>query len=69
AARLTGQTDINGDAGTDYGPYIQKIPTNQFNDSNAVTIGAAAPGNDATGWYFNTSTGAFHADTADHADL
>ena len=72
-ARLTGTTDISGaTTGTDYGPYIQKIPTNQFSDSNDVVLGTTDPAPvDATkGWYFNTSTGAFHAcDSTEHRDL
>jgi general secretion pathway protein G len=66
---LTGQTDIAGAVGTDYGPYVQKIPTNQFNDDDTVRIDGAAPGAATDGWQFNTTTGAFHADTAAHAAL
>jgi len=62
-AAMTGQTDIAGDAGTDYGPYIQKIPTNQFNDLNTIDVsGTGAIGDDSHGWDFNPTTGAFHAD-------
>jgi len=68
---LTGQTDIDGNVGNDYGPYIQKIPTNQFNDLATVEIeaGTAGLGNGSHGWHFDTTTGAFHADDADHDDL
>jgi len=55
-----------------YGPYIQKIPTNQFNDSADIATGTAdpAPPSATIGWYFNTATGAFNAcDTAAHAEL
>jgi general secretion pathway protein G len=72
ARRMTTQTNISGAAGSDYGPYIQKIPTNQFSDSNDVVLGTADPAaiDASKGWYFNTSTGAFHAcDTAEHRDL
>jgi len=70
-AALTGPTDIAGAVGTTYGPYVQKIPTNQFNnlatiEEEAVDTGLGA-GN--CGWHFNTATGAFHADTADHVAL
>jgi len=46
-----------------YGPYLQKIPTNPWNDSAVVTEGAVNPiaGTD-TGWFFNTVTGHFQAD-------
>jgi len=65
---LTAQTDIAGDAGTDYGPYIQKVPTNQFNDLDTIEIeaGVAGLGGGNAGWHFDSLTGAFHADTADH---
>jgi len=83
---LTGYTTINGVVTTDsdpnsYGPYLQKIPTNQFNDKNTVqkdnrfndknTVeqGVGAPGGNDNGWYFNTTTGAFHADTDLHVSL
>jgi len=72
ARRMTTQTDITGAVGSDYGPYIQKIPTNQFSDSNDVVLGTADPAavDSTKGWYFNTSPGAFHAcDTAEHVDL
>ena len=35
-AQMTGQTDITGAVGTDYGPYIQKVPTNQFNNDDTL---------------------------------
>jgi len=68
-AALTGQTDIFGEAGVTYGPYVQKIPTNQFNDNAVVRIDGAAAGAGTDGWRFDTGTGAFHADTAAHAAL
>jgi general secretion pathway protein G len=73
---LTLVTLIDGSvvaAGTadSYGPYIQKIPTNQFNDDSSIRIeaGVSTAGAGTQGWVFNTDTGAFHADTADHAAL
>jgi len=66
---LTGQTDIAGAVGTDYGPYLQKIPTNQFSDLDTVNFDGTL-GDGSHGWEFNTTTGAFHADdTAAHAAL
>jgi len=66
---MTGQTNIAGAVGTDYGPYLQKIPTNPFNDSDVITENGTL-GDDSGGWEFNTTTGAFHADdTAAHAAL
>ena len=71
-ASLTGQTDIYGAVGTTYGPYMQKIPSNQFLDvtiADVVRVDGAAPGAETDGWQFNTTTGAFHADTVAHAAL
>jgi len=70
-ASLTGQTDIYGVVGTDYGPYIQKVPTNQFNDLATIQeeAGTTGLGLGNTGWHFNTSNGQFHADTDDHVGL
>ncbi|MCX5632208.1 MAG: prepilin-type N-terminal cleavage/methylation domain-containing protein [Phycisphaerae bacterium] len=47
-----------------YGPYLQQIPKNPFNDFSTVTEGATTPASATglTGWYFNTTTGAFNAD-------
>ena len=69
---LTGKTDIAGAVSTDandYGPYIQQIPTNQFVNLSTIQEGTGSPGGGSHGWYFNTSTGAFHADDDDHTDL
>jgi len=69
---LTGQTDVAGNvwaAGDAYGPYLQKIPTNQFTDDDTVGFDGTA-GDASNGWEFDTTTGAFHADdTAAHAAL
>ncbi len=73
---LIGYTDIDGAVAAGpgdniYGPYVQKIPTNSFN--NLATIEEEAVdtglGGGNCGWHFNNVTGAFHADTADHVDL
>ena len=66
--RLISQTDIDGNAGTDYGPYMQRIPINPFNNFNTVRIDGAAAGANIDGWRFDTTTGAFQADdSAVHA--
>ena len=65
-ASLTGQTDIYGATGTDYGPYLQKIPTNPFNTKDGIEEGTSTPsGSTTNGWYFNTNTGAFNANDND----
>ena len=67
---MTQYTDVDGvlavtqapGAGV-YGPYIQKIPTNPWNDLDSVTEAATDPGIAGNaGWFFNTTTGAFRAD-------
>ena len=68
-ASMTGTTDIFGETPGQYGPYLQKVPTNQFNNLSSIRIDGAAPGAATDGWQFNTTTGAFHADTAAHAAL
>lgn len=71
AASLTGQTNIFGAVGTDYGPYLQKVPMNQFNNLDTIQIeaGTAGLGGGSHGWHFDTSTGAFHADDDAHVAL
>lgn len=64
--QMTGYTDIDGvvmaAAGPNiYGPYIQQVPLNQFNDDNDVTLSPPI-GNDGGGWEYNETTGAIHAD-------
>jgi len=52
-----------------YGPYLQKMPTNPFDDSVDITAGAGSP-DLSGGWYYNATTGAFNAnDSAEHAGL
>ncbi len=71
---LISYTDINGVAQVGpganiYGPYLQKAPTNQFNNFNTIQQDNSAPGGNDSGWNFNTGTGAFHADTTLHIAL
>ena len=66
-AALTGLTDVDGnvaeEAGPDvYGPYVQKIPTNLFNDLNTIRQDGAAAGANSHGWRLDMSSGAFQAD-------
>jgi general secretion pathway protein G len=77
---LTGYTNVSGaivaqgTAGS-YGPYLQKIPSNQFAPTtiaNVVDIGTTDPAAASAtgGWFFNTSTGKFMAvDTVAHLSL
>ena len=72
---MTGYTNIAGvvQAGPGanvYGPYLQQIPTNPFNDLSAIREDGAAAGANSDGWRFDTTTGAFQADdSAAHAAL
>ena len=76
-AQMTGQTDITGAVGTAYGPYIQKVPTNQFN--NLATLdNTGTIGDNVGGWEYDQATGAINADDnydqdgvagPDHANL
>jgi len=45
-----------------YGPYIQKIPTNPWNDFDTVRTDGAAAGANTDGWRFDSTISAFHAD-------
>jgi general secretion pathway protein G len=76
--RMTQYTDIAGTVNATktvvfcYGPYLQKVPTNQFNDRNDIRVEAAAStaGANTDGWTLNSGTGAFQADdSAAHAAL
>ena len=67
-----GEVMPDGGDAADYpfGPYLQAFPTNGFvsgdaNDPIAVSFGTAdpAPGDGLTGWYFNTDTGKFSANS------
>mgnify|MGYP001566831248 CR=1 FL=1 len=70
AGAMTAQTDIYGAVGIDYGPYLQKLPTNQFTNKATVNTAGGVLGDDSHGWEFNPATGAFHADdSAAHAAL
>ncbi len=61
--RMTSKTTIAGvvDAAGAYGPYLQQIPKNPFNDLITVNSDGTL-GDNGHGWEFNTTTGAFVAD-------
>jgi len=69
---ISGNTQATKDATFCYGPYLQKIPTNQFTDLNTVDVDGTA-GDGSHGWYLNSTTGAFNADdsggTPPHSQL
>ena len=74
--QMTGFTDIDGvvmaAAGLNiYGPYVQKVPLNQFNDDDTVQNDGTI-GNDSGGWEYTEVTGAIYADDSydpNHANL
>ena len=72
---LTSKTDFSGAVGTGvthiYGPYLQKFPTNPYvTGGDSVETGTAAPGvGPESGWYYNTTSGAFAPDDADHSTM
>ena len=76
---MTMYTDIDGNTNatkTDvfkYGPYLQKVPTNPFNDDDTIEVDGATVGDDGGGWNYNSTTGDFRADdstdSAKHAQL
>ncbi len=64
-AQMTAGTDVNGNPGTDFGPYLQRIPNNPFVVANPpavtgndVTAGAAAA---TKAWFYDAVTGEFKA--------
>ena len=68
--RMTTKTDVDGNAGNDFGPYLPIMPVNPFNNRSTVRIDGAAAGSNTEGWRFDTTTGAFQADdSAAHAAL
>ncbi len=52
---LTGQTDINGDPGVDYGPYVDEAAVNPF------TGGSACAADNTADWEYDEVTGAIRA--------
>lgn len=74
--QLTKPTDFSGDvaAARDtthrFGPYIEQMPANPFTNLATVRVAAAPtdhlpPGDIDGGWWYNETTGRFHADLSD----
>jgi prepilin-type N-terminal cleavage/methylation domain-containing protein len=63
--QLTQPTDAQGNVGSGpYGPYMDALPVNPFNDKSTVKdiTGATedpTTGDDSTGWQYNPTTGGF----------
>jgi len=62
--QMTTRTDADGAAGGTLGPYLQKIPTNAFNDKSSIGVeaGVTGLGDNSHGWHYDTTTGNFYAD-------
>ena len=68
--RMTQYTDIDGNVQATkdqtfcYGPYLQKVPLNQFNNLSTVRVeaGGSTAGANTHGWTLQSDTGAFQAD-------
>ena len=60
--QLTSATNASGVTGAageafPYGPYMEEIPPNPFNDDNTVVAGAGAAGDGSSGWQYDVNTG------------
>jgi general secretion pathway protein G len=62
ARRMTTKTDGEGNAGTEFGPYVERVPTNPYNKRNTIRIGGAAAGANTDGWRFDPLTNEFQPD-------
>jgi general secretion pathway protein G len=66
---MTGKTDVIGAVGTGFGPYLERIPRNPFNNKNTVGTNGTA-GDNSDGWEYNSTTGTFAADDSpEHAQF
>jgi hypothetical protein len=76
---MTKKSDINGTvppaAGQpEYGPYIQKVPVNQFNDKmdaakiHGLLDNDGTIGNDGGSWEYDQSDGSINADDSYDGD-
>ena len=64
---VTGATNATKTATYCFGPYLQKIPVNQFNDmkdalGNGTLVALGAAPDDAASWAYDETTGAIRAD-------
>lgn len=69
--KLTVATDIDGNLGGPFGPYLREIPVNPFTNSSTVTVTTDNPPTAATaggGWLFNATTGGIWIDHIDYLD-
>jgi general secretion pathway protein G len=78
ARRMMTKTDGGGAIGTQFGPYLQCMPINEFNNRCTVRVGGTAAGANTDGWRFDPLTAEFQPDdncdssgdgTPDHISL
>jgi general secretion pathway protein G len=61
-AKLLQKTDIDGNAGSDFGPYLQSLPVNPFTNKSTVTATSGNPPTTASaspdrGWLYHAASG------------
>lgn len=62
ARRMTTRTDRNGEEGTEFGPYMQRIPINPFTSTRTVRVGGMPAGANTHAWRFDPETGWLQSD-------
>jgi len=62
ARRMIAKTDGSGAEGAQFGPYLGRVPVNDFNNRCTVRVGGAVAGANTDGWRFDPLTGEFQAD-------
>ena len=69
---MEGETELDGDvwaAGADFGPYLERMPTNPYGTTLTDEVDVDGTlGDGSHGWHFDSTTGAFHADTTTQPD-
>ena len=62
--KMTAKTDADGTANLTgkYGPYLQQVPVNPFDDSSDLLQGTVQTG--ANGWLYDEDTGLFKSNDA-----
>ena len=70
---LTKGTDASGADGTEFGPYMQRIPVNPFTNRNTVRQAtanppAAASGASDAGWLYHPASGNIWLDKDDYVN-
>lgn len=71
ATKLTSKTDIDGNAGTTYGPYLRSIPVMNVGPGakrTATITQGTAPDGSAGGWMYDVGTGQIWANTDAETD-